>query len=428
MKSALEEAVQALRVLQNYVGVLERPPLVGAPPHSGSSSVAATSATPVSLVGGLVAAERPAPTVVVAPLAAIPGPVVAPREVFPPGTWEAGPGAKASLSPVQQAHLDAALAQAFSADRSPVLSGEPLVAGGTRPMQPATAAIEREAPFVLADSVGAGSPFANGNGERPKPELPATPQPMPAPPSLIAAAPPLPPHFSPFSAPTAVVEARSTQSQPLPPAPLPPQPAPPQPAPPPAVAEASFSPLSAPAAAPPPAGAAPIFVPPAEPAPALGQSAQPTAFPTPPGLPVAAQSESVPSASSNLPFSPFQGLEPAPPPPHREVPPQSSNPVPPPTWPTSPFFGSTQASTAPFRVVEPPPVIHFSTAEVAAALPPLPTIPDAPATPPAAQAPPPPSPAAPPTPPAPPAPPAPAIPEQGQVFNFAELLRANGQR
>lgn len=420
LKSALEAAVQALRALQSCVGELERRPGVGAPAHSGPSLVAATPATPPSVIGERVAAEVPPAPSALAPAPLVPGPVVAPREVFPPGLWEAGPGGKASLSPVQQAHLDAALAQAFAVDPSPVRSGEPRGPGVSRPMQAATSPIERDAPFVLADPVGSASPFANGKGEVPKPEIPAAPQPTPAPASLIAAAPPLPPHFSPFAAParvaeTLAAETRGNQAQPLPPAPVPAQPAPS-----PTVVEAYGSPLPVPGTALPAAGAAPVFIPPLEPAPATGQSVQAAPLPPPPGPPVAVQCEPAPSAASMLPFSPFQGMEPAPPPPHREVPKPSSTPEPQPTWPTSPFFGSTQASTAPFRVVEPPPVIHSSATEVAATLPPLPPIPDAPASPPA---PPPPFP----PPPAPASPPS-SIPEHGQVFNFAELLRANGQR
>jgi hypothetical protein len=114
------------------------------------------------------------------------------------------------------------------------------------------------------------------------------------------------------------------------------------------------------------------------------------------------------------------------------------------SWPTSPFFGAAQASTAPFRMVEPPPVIASSAgAPTAVASPivaaPAPQAPQpvvSPLPPPAAihVAAPAPAPAPVPSPPSPPpAPPAAAlprepIPDQGQVFNFAELLRANGQR
>jgi hypothetical protein len=98
-----------------------------------------------------------------------------------------------------------------------------------------------------------------------------------------------------------------------------------------------------------------------------------------------------------LPFSPFQGLEPAPPPPAADavVRPEGADA----SWPSSPFFGSAQAATAPFRMVEPPPVVAATAVE---------PVPAPPAAPPAASFPP--------------------MPDQGQVFNFAELLRANGQR
>jgi len=64
------------------------------------------------------------------------------------------------------------------------------------------------------------------------------------------------------------------------------------------------------------------------------------------------------------------------------------------TWPNSPFFGAAQAATAPFRMVDPPPVLASSGASAAG---------EAGAT-------------------------GAAGAEPGTGFNFAELLRNNGQR
>jgi hypothetical protein len=183
------------------------------------------------------------------------------------------------------------------------------------------------------------------------------PHPMPAPASLMAAAPPLPGHLSPFAPP-----------------------------------------------APEPESAAPV----------------PAAF-FPPATPMPAAAPVAPVAGSSLPFSPFGGLEPAPPPPSPEpgfpaLAPKKGQEAEA-SWPSSPFFGSAQAATAPFRMVEPPPVIASTLGEMP------PVAPLAPALPPVvAVAPVTPSPSA--------AVPAsfPPIPGEGQGFNFAELLRANGQR
>lgn len=336
LREALDTAVQvALRSFHEYVGGLGRQRMAVAVEMQPSGGM-------VGAGGSGFPAFRD-----------LSGPMGLPPRAFPSAEMEAGCSPRAVLTPAQQAQLDQALALAFAVDEAPRPAGPlPNCLSESVP-PPRSPALEAELPMAIAPppvfsfpEAPVLSPFSviSPQAEAPSPSLP--PGLMPAPPALVAAAPPLPQLPSPFHAGQA----------------------------PPSLASAAQLP-----SIPPPTAPVMAAVP-------LAASA-----PTPVVLP-----DPAPPAST-LPFSPFQGLEPAPRAPLAEqegAAPERA----PAAWPQSPFFGATQAATAPFRVVEPPPLLVSAPGEILSE----PAASDRSAPPP--------------------------IPDQGPVFNFAELLRANGQR